>query len=102
MNVIVHQYERMDGNRVLGTRLAEHAAIVMAVDVVDEDGATVHPALRDVHGDAREFQAGTSWHAGDRMEALPGSLMPWWVGVPSAEGAIGCRDVPVNCLRPLY
>jgi len=75
MNVIVHQYERMDGNRVLGTRLAEHAAIVMAVDVVDEDGATVHPALRDVHGDAREFQAGTSWHAGDRMEALPDSLM---------------------------
>ena len=36
----------------------------MAVGVVDEDGATVYTALRDVHRHAGEFKTGLARHGG--------------------------------------
>ncbi|GAB3353467.1 hypothetical protein [Lysobacter tyrosinilyticus] len=50
--MVVHQYEGMEGDAVLAAGFAEQSPVLMAVVVVDEDGASIHSPLSDVHGEA--------------------------------------------------
>lgn len=74
--MVVHQDEGMDGDTALPTGLAQEVSVVVAVVVVDEDGAAIHAALGDVHRDARQFQAGLAWHVRSFPDGV-GSIMRW-------------------------
>jgi hypothetical protein len=71
VDVVVHQHEGVDGDAMLAAGVTQESPVVVAVGVVEEDGAAVHPTLRDVQGNAGEFEARQARHG--RPEAWKAS-----------------------------
>ncbi|MNV46340.1 hypothetical protein D3C71_1381660 [compost metagenome] len=66
MDVIAHQHERVNGNRLLAAGIAQQAQVVMPVFIVDEQCSAIDPTLYDVKRDARENQASGTGHGRQR------------------------------------
>lgn len=52
----------MDLHAVSATGIAQEAAVVMAVGIVQENRTTIHTALGHMHRDAGYFQTGSTRH----------------------------------------
>lgn len=90
MDVVVHQYECVNGNVMLAAGIAEEPPVVVAIGVVDKDGTAVHAALRHVQRKAWQFESGQTWHERQwcgGVETMPlcrrgdcRSIVQWHVG----------------------
>ena len=62
MDMVVHQDIRMNLDGVVTAGIAQKAAVVMPILIVDEDRTAVHAALRNVHRNAGDFDSGLTGH----------------------------------------
>jgi hypothetical protein len=62
MYVVVHQHVGLNKDVIVRAYLAQEAPVMMSIIVIEEDRASVHPSLGDMHGNARQFDSGLTWH----------------------------------------
>lgn len=62
VDVVVHQDVRVDEDRTVAASVAQQAAKVTPILVIDEDRAAVHATLGDVHWSAGDFDTGLAGH----------------------------------------
>lgn len=62
MHVVAHQHVGVDAQAVSCRALAKQAKVMATILVVQKDGATIDPALRDVERDAGDIQASLAGH----------------------------------------
>ena len=60
--MVAHQHVGVDAQAVSCRTLAEQAKVVVAIVVIQKDGATIDPALRDVERYAGNLQASLAGH----------------------------------------
>ena len=74
VHMVVHQHVGVNEHVVLRACLAQEAPVVVTVLVVEEDRASVHPSLGDMHGNAGNFDSGLAWHRADLVGMLAVSV----------------------------
>jgi hypothetical protein len=94
----------MGGNPMPAASLPEQLSVAATVMVVVDDGATVHTALGDVQGNAREFEARargamgmppTTCRKPRRVASFAASASSWgW-----EDAGVPCRDCRIVLSR---
>jgi hypothetical protein len=65
VHMVVHQDVCVDQDAVIQAGFAQQAPVMVPILIVEEDRATVHPALGDMHGNAGHFDSGLTGHRAD-------------------------------------
>jgi hypothetical protein len=86
--MVVHQYVGMDENVVVPGCLAKETPVMVPILVVEENRASVHPSLGDMHGNAGHFDSGLARHGAGLvgMPAVLAAALPTGIGETPVRG----------------